>query len=78
MQEQSVKDLVANLRQIRETKGEEAYAQAWKSLPHTEQNLVLNALGQDRKKYSIGILGIIPIRDWTWLVCTLDKTCHCR
>jgi hypothetical protein len=60
MQEQSAKDLVANLRHIRETKGDEAYAQAWKSLTHNEQDLVLNSLGQSKKKYSIGILGIIP------------------
>jgi hypothetical protein len=60
MQEQSVKDLVANLRQVRETKGEEAYVQAWKSLPNNEQKLVLNALGQNRQKHSVGILGMIP------------------
>ena len=47
MQEQSVKDLVANLRQVRESKGDE-YAQAWKSLPKNEQKLVLNAENVNR------------------------------
>jgi hypothetical protein len=60
MQEESVKDLVENLRQIRKTKGDEAYAQAWKALTHAQQDLVLDAVGQSKPKYRVGIIGVIP------------------